>query len=74
MSKGGGLVRRLVLSVIQDGRYSSCSCISVYILKFLCFTFARGEGKETDTDKFTVGLVLNLGLLHRSLLDLHITV
>ena len=34
----------------------------VHILKFLCFTFARGENKETDTDKFTVGLVLNLDL------------
>jgi hypothetical protein len=34
----------------------------VCILKFLYFTFARGENKETDTDKFTVGLVLYLGL------------
>jgi hypothetical protein len=34
----------------------------VCILKFLCLTFARGEDKETDTDKFTVDLVLNLGL------------
>ena len=32
------------------------------ILKFLCFSFARGEGKETNTDKFTVDLVLKMGL------------
>lgn len=34
----------------------------VCILIFLCFTFVKGEDKETDTDKFIVGLVLNLGL------------
>jgi len=45
---------------------SSYSCISgvvlVFILTFLCFTFARGEDRETDTDKFTLDLVLKMGL------------